>query len=307
MLALQIAQNSGCFWQGGPCWGCGLWREAHRGGQRGRAVPRPRRARGRGRSQHAVAAGRGDSAEVQHEPGQLRGQRQQGEEWDPRSGTPRRENILPQQGIWGSQVTVSFYADGGKPINQTGVFLTGVGESGVHPWSRGRDGDSKARFAGSEALAAKPLAVPGDEAALSPQESPWMWMRIGMGWWKRTAPTRYSSPQPPHGKSTGSVDPELADPQGCFRQAGPGDQKDMGPSCWSAVTRSSPSFRPPTATASRCSTGKVTAPQMPCPQNPHHPLSVTFPERHPAQHAAQHPATPHQLLSKLPTWEFLWN
>ncbi|NWR96782.1 PADI2 deiminase, partial [Motacilla alba] len=47
----------------------------------------------------------------------------------PGAGPPRRENVLPQCGVWGLQVTVSFYAEGGKPINQAGVFLTGVGIS----------------------------------------------------------------------------------------------------------------------------------------------------------------------------------
>lgn len=54
----------------------------------------------------------------------------------PGAGPPQGENILPQCGIRGLQVTVSFYAEGGKPINQAGVFLTGVGESGApgaHP------------------------------------------------------------------------------------------------------------------------------------------------------------------------------
>ncbi|NWR62428.1 PADI2 deiminase, partial [Bucorvus abyssinicus] len=36
---------------------------------------------------------------------------------------------LPNQGSGGLQVTVSFYAEGGQPINQAGVFLTGIGIS----------------------------------------------------------------------------------------------------------------------------------------------------------------------------------
>uniref|UniRef100_A0A8D2NYH2 protein-arginine deiminase n=1 Tax=Zosterops lateralis melanops TaxID=1220523 RepID=A0A8D2NYH2_ZOSLA len=36
----------------------------------------------------------------------------------PGAGPPQGENILPQCGIRGLQVTVSFYAEGGKPINQ---------------------------------------------------------------------------------------------------------------------------------------------------------------------------------------------
>lgn len=35
---------------------------------------------------------------------------------------------FPNQGFGGLQVTVSFYAEGGQPINQAGVFLTGIGE-----------------------------------------------------------------------------------------------------------------------------------------------------------------------------------
>ncbi|KAI1231367.1 Protein-arginine deiminase type-2, partial [Lamprotornis superbus] len=100
-----------------------------------------------------------------------------------------------------NKVTVSFYADGGKPINQAGVFLTGVElqESIPVPCAWGRDGDSKARFAGSGGLAAKPLTLPRDEAALSLQGSPWTWTRIGMGWWKRTAPTSWAWGPEGHG------------------------------------------------------------------------------------------------------------
>ncbi|NWS64281.1 PADI2 deiminase, partial [Chunga burmeisteri] len=36
---------------------------------------------------------------------------------------------FPNQGSGGLQVTVSFYAEGGQPINQAGVFLTGIGIS----------------------------------------------------------------------------------------------------------------------------------------------------------------------------------
>ncbi|NXY55217.1 PADI2 deiminase, partial [Callaeas wilsoni] len=51
-----------------------------------------------------------------------------------RSGVPGNgasaEGERPsQRGARRLQVTVSFYAEGGKPINQAGVFLTGVGIS----------------------------------------------------------------------------------------------------------------------------------------------------------------------------------
>lgn len=44
--------------------------------------------------------------------------------WDLHRGRTSFSN----QGFGGLQVTVSFYAEGGQPINQAGVFLTGIGE-----------------------------------------------------------------------------------------------------------------------------------------------------------------------------------
>ncbi|NXD71112.1 PADI2 deiminase, partial [Eolophus roseicapillus] len=41
----------------------------------------------------------------------------------------RGRTSFPNQGFGGLQVTVSFYAEGGQPISQAGVFLTGIGIS----------------------------------------------------------------------------------------------------------------------------------------------------------------------------------
>lgn len=128
---VQTSENRARCLQGGPSRGGGLWGEAHRGGERGGVGAGPSRG-GASTQRDAVAAGRGDGPEVQHEPGQHRGQRQQGKNRGAGHRAPSwlgMESILPQADKFGYfQVIVSFYAEGGQPIDQAGVFLTGIGE-----------------------------------------------------------------------------------------------------------------------------------------------------------------------------------